>query len=80
MLKEQVQITDENQKDITGWGLGFCRRTSKYGIIYAHGGNTLGYTSACMLNKERKFGYVFFTNYDRANKFYLKLETLLFDD
>ena len=80
MLKEQVKANSDLQKNITGWGLGLSRRTTMHGIIHAHVGNTLGYTSACMFDKERKFGYVFFTNYDEANTFYIKLEEVLFGD
>ena len=80
MLKEQIKSNSDLQTGITGWGLGLSRRTTKYGIIYSHVGYTLGYSSACMFDKERKFGYVFFTNMDEASNFYVKLEEVLFGD
>lgn len=66
MLKKQVQVPeDDNQRKIFGiteWSLGFCRKPSIYGMNMVHGGNNWGYSSQFLINKEKKFGYVFFTN------------------
>jgi CubicO group peptidase (beta-lactamase class C family) len=66
MLKKQVELPDDNNQrkifGITEWSLGFWRKPSIYGINLAHGGNNWGYSSQFLINKEKKFGYVFFTN------------------
>ncbi len=66
LLKQQVILpADDHQRKgfgITEWSLGFSRKPSKYGMNLAHGGNNWGYSSQFLFNKEKKFGYVFFTN------------------
>jgi CubicO group peptidase (beta-lactamase class C family) len=66
MLKAQVQIPDDDNLrknfGVTEYGLGFERKPSIYGMNLAHGGNNWGYSSFFMINREKKFGYVFFTN------------------
>jgi CubicO group peptidase (beta-lactamase class C family) len=86
MLKEHVQIPDDdNTKRFwgqTGYGCGFGMKSSIYGINYLHGGNNWGFTSSFMMNKEKKFGFVFFTNSEQFNNgrlsnLYQKLEAFL---
>jgi CubicO group peptidase (beta-lactamase class C family) len=86
MLKKQVQVPeDDNQRKIFGiteWSLGFCRKPSIYGMNMAHGGNNWGYSSQFLINKEKKFGYVFFTNsnschYPGCPELWQKLEPYL---
>ncbi|RTZ49359.1 hypothetical protein EJ377_01490 [Chryseobacterium arthrosphaerae] len=36
-------------------------------LNYWHGGNNLGYTSSFMIDPDKKFGYVYFTNEDQCN-------------
>ncbi|MGD0078694.1 MAG: serine hydrolase domain-containing protein [Sedimentisphaerales bacterium] len=88
MLKEYVQMPDDdNAKRFmgqTGYGLGFGMKSSIYGITYLHGGNNWGFTSGFMMNKEKKFGFVFFTNSEQFNNgrlsnLYQKLEAFLTD-
>jgi len=71
MLKAQVRMPDDaNDKKyngITEWSLGFGRKPSIYGINYTHGGNNRGYTSTFVFNKDKKFGYVFFSNFSQHN-------------
>jgi len=81
MLKPQIQLPeDNNQRKSSGviaWGLGFSIRPTPYGNVYMHGGNNWGYTSACLFNKEKKFGYVFFTNTDQCNDLKKSVDQLL---
>jgi CubicO group peptidase (beta-lactamase class C family) len=88
MLKAQVQLPeDDNQKKFFGvaeWSLGFCRKPSQYGINLAHGGNNWGFSSSFLMNKEKKFGYVFFTNSNSCHfpgcpELWKKLEPYLID-
>jgi CubicO group peptidase (beta-lactamase class C family) len=82
MLKQQVQLSaDDNRmiQNLTGYGLGFFIKLTPYGIAYLHGGNNWGYTSSAFFNKERKFGYVFFTNTDQCNGLKLSIEHFLTD-
>jgi CubicO group peptidase (beta-lactamase class C family) len=65
MLKKQVQVPDDDnlrKYGVTEWSLGFERKPSIYGMNIAHGGNNWGFSSSFLVNKEKKFGYVFFTN------------------
>jgi CubicO group peptidase (beta-lactamase class C family) len=66
MLKKQVQVPDEDNTSkiggVTEWSLGFARKPSIYGMNISHRGNNWGYSSFFLINKEKKFGYVFFTN------------------
>jgi CubicO group peptidase (beta-lactamase class C family) len=88
MLKKQVEVPeDDNSRKffgITEWSFGFGRKPSPYGTNYIHGGNNWGYTSSFMINREHKFGFVFFTNSNQYNNgklsnLYLKLEAFLTD-
>jgi CubicO group peptidase (beta-lactamase class C family) len=66
MFKAQVQLPDDDSQrkysGVTEWGLGFERIPSIYGMDIAHGGGNWGFSSFFMFNKEKKFGFVFFTN------------------
>ena len=66
LLKAQVQIpADDNLRAIQGvneYSLGFDRKMSSCGLNYTHGGSNWGFSSYFMFNKEKKFGFVFFTN------------------
>jgi hypothetical protein len=86
MLKKQVEIPEDDffQKylDINEYGLGFERKPSLYGLNYAHGGNNRGFSSFFLFNKEKKFGFVYFTNsnschYPGCPELYQKLEPFL---
>jgi CubicO group peptidase (beta-lactamase class C family) len=88
MLKAQVEVpADDNQRKyfgVTEWSLGFERKPSIYGPIIAHGGNNWGFSSSFLMNKEKKFGYVFFTNSNSCHnpgcpELWKKLEPFLID-
>jgi CubicO group peptidase (beta-lactamase class C family) len=88
MLKKQVQVPeDDNARKYFGtteWSLGFCRKPSIYGMNLAHGGNNWGYSSSFLINKEKKFGFVFFTNSNSCHnpgcpELWRKLEPFLID-
>ncbi|PRD56805.1 serine hydrolase domain-containing protein [Sphingobacterium gobiense] len=44
---------------------------------YWHGGNNLGFTSSFMINLEKQFGYVYFTNEDQCNGMKKVIEDIL---
>lgn len=71
LFKEQVALPEDDrrriQAGITGWGLGFSRKPSEYGVNYLHGGNNLGYTSFFLINPVKQIGVVFFSNSDQCN-------------
>jgi CubicO group peptidase (beta-lactamase class C family) len=71
MLKKQVQVPDNDNLNknsgVREMSLGFDRKPSIYGMNLAHGGNNWGYSSFFMINKEKKSGYVFFTNSNSCN-------------
>jgi CubicO group peptidase (beta-lactamase class C family) len=81
MFKEQVKLPDESAEKKNGgnngWGLGFKIIPTTFGTCLAHGGNNWGYTSSFMINKEKKFGYVFFTNANQCNELHKRLEYFL---
>ena len=66
MLKAQAQVPDDDKVNnifgIKEWSLGFERKMSEYGLNYAHGGSNWGFSSYFIFNKEKKFGFAFFTN------------------
>jgi len=71
MLKAQVQLpNDDHQRKYSGateWSLGFERIPSIYGANLAHGGNNWGFSSSFLMNREKKFGYVFLANSNSCN-------------
>jgi len=81
LFKEQVKFTSENwyteNLDYTAWSLGFGMIQSDHGTNYAHIGNNWGYSTGFQLNRENKFGYVYFTNSNQRNDLHGKLEKLL---
>lgn len=70
MLKEQVRLPDDSElKEDFGfdsWGLGFIRSSTPYGLKYAHGGMNPYFQSYFMILKDKKSGFVFFTNSDNG--------------
>jgi CubicO group peptidase (beta-lactamase class C family) len=81
MLKPQVQLSKENQNFIengdTAWGLGFGIAQTPFGTRYEHGGNNGNFQSFFVMFKEKRFGYIFFTNCDKGNDFNKNLKALL---
>ena len=65
MLKRQFPnaIRPEDRQ----WGLGIGIRHTEFGNEFYHGGFNLNFSSEFMFNKEQKFGYVFFTNCNKAS-------------
>ncbi len=69
LLKTQsVKRATERSKE-QQYGLGIVIEASEFGTNYAHGGDNLSNTAFYMFNKERKVGYVFFTNSEHKNAF-----------
>ena len=81
MLKPQGQLPKENSNFIengdTAWGLGFGIAQTPFGTRYEHGGNNGNFQSLFMMFKDKKIGYVFFTNCDKENNFNKELRALL---
>lgn len=55
------------------YGLGMVIEESEYGTNYSHGGDNVSHTSLYYFNKEKKVGYVFFTNSENRNIFQINL-------
>lgn len=83
MLKQQVELPADAPSRVsdgdTAWSLGFAMQPTKYGIEYEHGGNNGGFQSGFMFYREKRLGYVFFTNCDKGAEFNKDLESLLRD-
>lgn len=73
MLKAQVNTPTEG----VSYGLGIMVKPSKFGNEYMHDGYNLNFSSAFMFNRERQFGYVFFTNCNKGAEFNKRLEAFL---
>lgn len=52
---------------IQAWTLGLAVIPFENTAAYWHGGNNLGFTSSFMIDPDKQFGYVFFTNADQCN-------------
>jgi len=88
MLKTQLQIPDDDNLNkyfgATGISLGFDKKPSAYGENYIHGGNNRGFSSYTIFNKDKKFGFVFFTNSNSCSfpgcpELWQKMEPFLLD-
>jgi CubicO group peptidase (beta-lactamase class C family) len=80
MLKEQIIILkDEGFKSdgYYSWALGFGIKKIANKYYYAHGGNNWNFQSHFLFDKDRKNGYVFFTNCNNGSEFNKKLEKFL---
>ena len=77
--EEMLRVQNPGKFDSTdvAWCLGLESRDSPYGRIYAHSGSNWNFTSNYFFIRDKKFGYVFFTNSDKAFKFNQKLEDFL---
>ncbi|PKV51367.1 CubicO group peptidase (beta-lactamase class C family) [Aquimarina sp. MAR_2010_214] len=76
LLKIQSSSLATKKSKERKYGLGIVIEESDYGTNYFHGGDNLSNTAFYMFNKEKKVGYVFFTNSehnDSFNKNLLKL-------
>jgi hypothetical protein len=62
------------------YGLGIVIEKSGYGTNYSHGGDNLSNTALYMFNKEKKVGYVFFTNSENKIKFNRNLINFLLNN
>lgn len=71
LLKIQsISPFDKNyQEPSYNYGFGIVIEESPYGINYSHGGDNFSNTCKYMFNKEKKIGYVFFTNSEHKMKF-----------
>lgn len=81
LLKNQVTIPRihlfADRFGLDAWGLGFGIEDTPYGRAYSHGGNNGDFQSHFEFFKEKKIGYVFFTNCAQGESFNNALNTLL---
>lgn len=77
MFKAQTAVPAKEQEGVVAWGLGLAIRPTKYGIAYQHGGNNGNFQSGCLFYREKKSGYVFFTNCNKGAAFNEKLQMFL---
>lgn len=62
---------------VHSWTLGMAVVKLNDTVNYWHGGNNLGYTSSFMIDPDKKFGYVYFTNEDQCNEMKKVVENIL---
>jgi CubicO group peptidase (beta-lactamase class C family) len=62
------------------WGLGLGILKKSSGTYFEHTGNNGNFQSAFVIDKEKKFGYVFFTNSDKGDLLEEKLLKLLIQE
>jgi CubicO group peptidase (beta-lactamase class C family) len=65
----RVQFPNASKPGERQWGLGIAIKETDLGEQYSHGGFNLNFSSEFMFNKRQKFGYVFFTNCNKASHF-----------
>ena len=65
----KLQFPDASNSATNQRGLGIIIKHTEFGDEYSHGGFNLNFTSEFMINKEQKFGYVFFTNCNKGFDF-----------
>jgi len=81
MLKEQVHFKDDNKLKLevgqTGWGLGFAQKPTKNGMIHLHTGDNHDFQAYVMFVPEKKYGFVFFTNSNKAESFIIEISKVI---
>jgi CubicO group peptidase (beta-lactamase class C family) len=75
MLKAQSMTAPDMVEDNGAhWGLGIAMKDTPYGIRYQHSGNNGDFTAYFVLYKDKKSGFVFLTNCNKAGDLFEKLE------
>ncbi|GAO43038.1 serine hydrolase domain-containing protein [Flavihumibacter petaseus] len=81
MLQPQIELpkasTMVTEEGYVAWGLGIALKNSPYGVLHLHGGNNGDFQSGFVIDKSKKWGFVFFTNCDKGSAFNKKLQALL---
>lgn len=72
IFKPQVKVPDWDDADF--WGLGIGIKNTPYGTRYMHSGNNGDFTAYFIMYKDKKSGFVFLTNCNRAGDLFEKLE------
>jgi len=83
MLKEQIHFYQDSELSKygqTGWALGFAMKPTPSGIRYMHTGNNSGFQAYCCFYKEKKYGFVLFTNSEKTFELYEKIGKFLDDE
>ncbi len=76
LFKIHVENPEEDEGDRIddrSWGLGITVKPTIYGPLYGHSGGNLSFTCDYKFSREKKIGYVFFTNSEFASEFEEKL-------
>jgi hypothetical protein len=83
MLKPEVNFPLNDpirvKAGYSAWALGIAIKPTAYGTVYAHPGNNGNFTSGFEYLKDRKRGFVFFTNCDKGDVFNKNLAEFLGD-
>lgn len=81
LYRAQSRIPDDDslrtENGFDRWGLGLMMADTPYGVTYAHGGMNPGFQGYFMLNRERRFAFVYFGNSDTAINMLPAVERLL---
>ena len=84
LLKEQVRLSDNHEYreelGIDAWGLGFIRSNTPHGVKLFHGGTNPYFQSYFSMLKDKKWGFVIFTNADNGLAILEPLEQYLIND
>lgn len=82
MLTLHVELPkeDNNFKEdgITSWGLGVGIKPFGKDVLFTHGGSNSDFQSQFTFSRNKKIGYVFFTNCDKGKEFNKELEGFIF--
>ncbi|MBX2876869.1 MAG: beta-lactamase family protein [Saprospiraceae bacterium] len=80
LFEDQISLPADSenvQAGNTHWTLGFSKFNSPVGVFYTHGGNNPGFTSAFGIQREQKWGVVYFTNANQVSEFGFELFAFL---
>ncbi|WP_299224105.1 serine hydrolase domain-containing protein [uncultured Aquimarina sp.] len=80
MFKVHVENPEEEEgedQDNRSWALGMVVNPTIYGPFYGHSGGNLSFTCEYQFSKEKKIGYVFFTNSEFSTELDEKLVAFL---
>ncbi len=73
LFKHHSKISTSSTGISVYYTLGFLTADKDYSNTYFHSGNNAGFTSSYLMDLEKKWGYVFFTNSEQGEKLGNKL-------
>ncbi len=81
IFSTQIKLPETNELVTEGgysaWGLGIAIMDTPSGPLYLHGGNNGDFQAGFAMDKDKKWGFVFFTNCDKGNEFDKRLQQFL---